>query len=51
MAKRSSYKRATSGICHYCDYHCRKWHYCSWYKRFVKKVLKGLRGRNKNVGG
>ena len=34
---RSEYRKTKSGICHYCDYHCRKGHKCGWYKRFVKR--------------
>ena len=45
MGKRTDYKKYTTGVCNYCDYEdCKKGHKrnykCSWYKKFVKKVLK-----------
>lgn len=34
---RSEYRKLRSGICHFCDYHCRKGHKCGLYKRFAKR--------------
>ena len=31
-----TYKIKTQSFCHWCDYHCRKGHKCSVYKRFAK---------------
>lgn len=37
--KGNSYKKQTSGLCHFCDYtwNCRKNHKCNYYKKWNKK--------------
>lgn len=38
--KGSSYKKTTTGECHFCDYKCRKGHKCNHYKKIVKNKNK-----------
>lgn len=45
--KRNGDKISASGLCHYCDYRCRKGHRCSWYKRWVKRFRKRKRDNMK----
>lgn len=49
MGIRSDYKKVTTKECYYCDwaYKCRKGHPCTWYKKFVKKVVSN-KGVKKN---
>ena len=45
MGKRSDYKKKTTKECHWCDYSykCRKNKKCSWYKKWVKKIVDNKR--------
>ena len=49
MGKLSDYKKKTVHVCDWCDYRlCRKDRKCSWYKRWVKKIVNtkgGYHGR------
>lgn len=49
MGKHSDYKKTTTKECWYCDwsYKCRKGHPCTWYKKFIKKVVSN-KGAKKN---
>lgn len=49
MGKHSDYKKTTTKECWYCDWShtCREGHPCTWYKKFVKKVVSN-KGVNKN---
>ena len=48
MGKHSDYKKITTFECNWCDYRtCRKGHPCTWYKKFVKKVVSN-KGAKKN---
>ena len=42
MGKYSDYKKRTTFECHWCHFRglkCKKGHKCSWYKKWVKKVV------------